>query len=112
MRFLSTIILGGGLTGLAAGYALTKAGADTEIFELDSAVGGLSRTIRSNGFSFDLGGHRFFTKKPEIDLLIRGLMGEELISVPRKSTIFLRNKYFDYPLRPLNALFGMGIPTT
>ncbi len=112
MRSLSTIILGGGLTGLAAGYALTKAGACTEIYEQDSAVGGLSRTISSNGFRFDLGGHRFFTKEPEIDAFVRKLMGAELISVPRNSTIYLRNSYFDYPLRPLNALFGMGIPTT
>ncbi len=112
MRSLSTIILGGGLTGLSAGYKLTKSGASTEIFEQASAVGGLSRTIRTNGFSFDLGGHRFFTKKPEIDALIRNLMGGELISVPRHSKIFLRNNYFDYPLKPMNALFGMGIPTT
>src|SRR5208283_4172196 len=109
MRSLSTIILGGGLAGLAAGYALTKAGAGTEIFEHASAVGGLSKTIASNGFRFDLGGHRFFTKEPEIDAIIRELMGAELISVPRHSKIFLRNNYFDYPLRPLNALFGMGI---
>src|SRR5208337_2981109 len=112
MKSLSTIILGGGLAGLAAGYALTKAGVGTEIFEYDSAVGGLSKTIRSNGFRFDLGGHRFFTKEPEVDALIRKLMGSELISVPRHSKIILRNNYFDYPLKPLNALFGMGIPTT
>ncbi len=112
MRSCSTIILGGGLAGLAAGYGLTKAGAGTEVFEHDSAVGGLSRTIRLNGFRFDLGGHRFFTKKPEIDALIRKLMDGELVSVPRHSKIFLRNNYFDYPLKPLNALFGMGIPTT
>ncbi len=112
MRSISTIILGGGLTGLAAGYALTKAGAGTQIFEHASAVGGLSKTIRSNGFRFDLGGHRFFTKEPEIDAFIRNLMGGELITVPRHSKIFLRNNYFDYPLRPLNALFGMGVPTT
>ena len=75
-------------------------------------MGGLSKTISCNGFRFDLGGHRFLTKEPEIDALIRKLMGGELISVPRHSKIFLRNNYFDYPLRPLNALFGMGIPTT
>src|SRR5208283_3767995 len=112
MASISTIILGGGLTGLAAGYALTKAGASTEIFEHDSAEGGLSKTIRSRGFSFDLGGHRFFTKKPEIEAFVRNLMGNELIAVPRSSKIFLRNNFFDYPLRPLNAIFGMGIRTT
>ena len=39
-------------------------------------------------------------------------MGEELISVPRKSKIYMRNKYFNYPLKPLNAIFGLGISTT
>jgi len=106
------IILGGGLTGLSAGHVLTMAGFRVKVFESDSAVGGLSKTVTNNGFRFDLGGHRFFTKDTKVDKLVRDLMGDEMISVPRHSTIFLRNNYFDYPLRPLNALFGMGIPTT
>ena len=39
-------------------------------------------------------------------------MGNELITVQRSSKIYLRGKYFDYPLRPLNAMFGLGIMTT
>jgi protoporphyrinogen oxidase len=109
---IPAVVLGGGLSGLAAGYALTKAGIGADVFERDADVGGLSKTVLTNGFRFDLGGHRFFSKKPEINSFILDLMGKELITVPRKSTIFLRNKYFDYPLRPVNALFGMGIPTT
>ncbi|MBF0505737.1 MAG: FAD-dependent oxidoreductase [Nitrospirae bacterium] len=108
----TTVILGGGLTGLAAGYALAKAGTDVELFEYDASVGGLSKTIESNGFRFDLGGHRFFTKNQRINSFLNNLMEGELISVPRKSTIYLRNKYFDYPLRPANAILGMGVPTT
>lgn len=108
----TTVIAGGGLTGLSAGYALTRAGFKVKVIEQDSAVGGLSRTIVHNGFRFDLGGHRFFTNNRETDAFIKNLMGGELVSVPRKSTILLRNKYFDYPLRPLNALSGLGIPTT
>jgi len=110
-REFPAIILGGGLTGLSAGYALTKAGVDVRIFEQSFDIGGLSRTICRDGFRFDLGGHRFFTTKPEIDSFVRNLMGGEMIAVPRKSTIFLRNNYFDYPLKPLNALCDMGIPT-
>jgi len=56
------LILGGGLTGLSAGYILTRAGLKAQVFESDSKVGGLSKTIEKNGFRFDLGGHRFFTK--------------------------------------------------
>lgn len=107
-----TVILGGGLSGLSAGYVLTKSGCAATVIERDHAVGGLSRTFCKDGFCFDLGGHRFLTGELTVDALLRELMDGELISVPRSSKIYLRGKYFDYPLRPLNAMFGMGIPVT
>ncbi len=111
-REKTIIVAGGGLTGLSAGYSLTKAGFRVKVIERDAFVGGLSRTVVHNGFRFDLGGHRFFTKNEETNKLVKELMDGEMVSVPRKSKIFLRNRYFDYPLKPLNALFGLGIPTT
>jgi protoporphyrinogen oxidase len=108
----TTIILGGGLAGLSAGYVLTNAGFGVKVFESDSSVGGLSKTIVKDGFRFDLGGHRFFTEDEGLNNFVKELMGKELISVPRKSKIYMRNKYFDYPLKPLNAIFGLGISTT
>lgn len=56
------VILGGGPAGLAAGYELSKRGAEVVVLEKDSVVGGISRTVCRNGFRFDIGGHRFFTK--------------------------------------------------
>lgn len=106
------IILGGGLSGLSAGYTLTNAGRQVQVYEGDTVVGGLSRTIERNGFRFDLGGHRFFTNDHAVDTLVRDLMGQEMVTVRRSSKIYLRDRYFDYPLRPLNAMFGLGIPTT
>ncbi|MCX5716736.1 MAG: FAD-dependent oxidoreductase [Nitrospirae bacterium] len=108
----TTIILGGGLAGLSAGYVLTNAGFGVKVFESDSSVGGLSKTIVKDGFRFDLGGHRFFTEDRGLNNFVKELMGKELIYVPRKSKIYMRNKYFDYPLKPLNAIFGLGISTT
>lgn len=106
------VILGGGLTGLSAGYLLARAGFRVGVFERDSVVGGLSKTVVQNGFRFDLGGHRFFTKDKTLDSFVRNLMEGELVTVSRKSKIYMRNRYFDYPLKPLNALFGFGLPTT
>ncbi len=106
------LILGGGLTGLSAGYVLSKAGFGVKVFESDDTVGGLSKTIVHNGYRFDLGGHRFFTNNNEIDNFVKDLMTDELILVPRKSKILMRDKYFDYPLKPFNAMFGLGIPTS
>jgi protoporphyrinogen oxidase len=108
----TTVILGGGLSGLSAGYVLTKAGRAATVIERDHAVGGLSRTFSKDGFRFDLGGHRFLSGERTVDAVLTELMDGELISVPRSSKIYLRGKYFDYPLRPLNAMFGMGIPVT
>jgi protoporphyrinogen oxidase len=105
-------ILGGGLTGLSAGYILTRAGLKVQVFESDSTVGGLSKTIEQNGFRFDLGGHRFFSKNTKTNAFVRDLMDGELLSVHRTSKIYMHNKFFDYPLKPLNAMFGLGIPTT
>jgi protoporphyrinogen oxidase len=107
-----TVVLGGGLTGLAAGCVLTRAGRRVRVFEKDAAVGGLSKTIEKDGFRFDLGGHRFFTKDGRLNSFVHELMGDELISVHRTSKIYMGGKYFDYPLRPLNAVFGLGIGTT
>jgi protoporphyrinogen oxidase len=107
-----TVVLGGGLTGLAAGCVLTRAGRRVRVFERDAAVGGLSKTIEKEGFRFDLGGHRFFTRDERLNSFVKELMGDELISVRRTSKIYMGGKYFDYPLRPLNALFGLGIGTT
>jgi protoporphyrinogen oxidase len=108
----TTIVLGGGLTGLSAGCVLARAGVKVRVFEKDETVGGLSRTVVRDGFRFDLGGHRFFTKDNRINSFVDDLMGDEMISVHRTSKIFMRGKYFDYPLKPLNAMFGFGIPMT
>jgi protoporphyrinogen oxidase len=111
MKQGDTLVLGGGLAGLAAGYALARAGIGTRVVEAGPVVGGLSRTERAGDFLYDLGGHRFFTKDKDIESFIQTLMGDELIEVSRSSKIFLKDRFFDYPLRPSNAVGGLGIPT-
>jgi len=101
-------ILGGGPAGLTAGKVLSEAGADTTVFEMNSRVGGLSRTYEVEGFRFDLGGHRFFTKKYHLNEFLQELMGDELLLVDRSSKIFLRGKYFNYPPTVGNAFLGFG----
>lgn len=107
-----TVVLGGGLSGLSAGHVLARAGRRVTVLERDSAVGGISQTVEHDGFRFDLGPHRFFTKDERIEAFVRDLMGDELIVVPRRTEIFIRGKYFNYPLEPVNAVFGMGVLMT
>lgn len=102
------IIMGGGPAGLAAGKVLTDGKESVTVLEKDDGVGGLSRTISHNGFLFDLGGHRFFTKKAELDKFLHDLMVDQLITVSRTSKIYFMGKYFNYPPTFLNAFAGLG----
>ena len=106
------VILGGGPAGLAAGKVLADHGRPCTVFEQDEAVGGLSRTHSFQGFLFDLGGHRFFTKKNELDQFLRALLADELIDVARSSKIYFRHRFFNYPPTLLNAFFGLGPVTS
>jgi len=107
-----SIILGGGLAGLAAGWTLAHAGRKVLVLESAAEVGGLARTVACGEFRFDLGGHRWFTTDTRVEALVRTLLGAELQQVARASRILLRGKYIDYPLRPVNAILGLGLMTT
>jgi protoporphyrinogen oxidase len=102
------VILGGGPAGLAAGLALVTAGWSVHVVEQAPTVGGLARTVERDGYRFDIGGHRWFTKKDELNQFLVDLLGDELILVNRTSRILFRGKSVDYPLRLGNALASVG----
>jgi protoporphyrinogen oxidase len=103
------IVIGGGPGGLTAAYELTKLGFRPTVLEKLDDVGGLARTASFKGFRFDLGGHRFYTKVPEIDKLWREVLGADFLRRPRLSRIYYNGRFFHYPLRPVNALMGLGV---
>jgi protoporphyrinogen oxidase len=103
------VVIGAGPAGLTAAYALAKDGVRVTVLEADSTVGGLSRTVEYNGYRFDIGGHRFFTKMQEVEALWDEILGDDFISVPRLSRIHYNGKFFDYPLKAANALQGLGL---
>jgi len=108
-------ILGAGPAGLTAGWELKKSGKRPRvaIFEGDSQVGGISKTVRWLGWRFDLGGHRFFSKSSKVNELWDEMLSPATMLLrPRKSRIYYRGKFFDYPLKPLNALMNLGIYET
>ena len=102
------VILGGGPAGLASGVELTKLGLRSVLFERAGIVGGLARTETRDGYRFDLGGHRFFTKKPELNAFLTDVLGDELLDVERVSHIYFQGKRFDYPLSMGNVLRNLN----
>ena len=68
------------------------------VFEAEDQVGGIAKTEVRDGYRFDLGGHRFFTKSKEVDDLWHEVMKEEFLLRPRMSRIFWNGKFLDYPL--------------
>ncbi len=106
------VVVGAGPAGLTAAYQLAKQGVAVTVVEASDAVGGISQTAQYRGYRFDIGGHRFFTKIRPVEELWEEVLGDELISVPRLSRIVYNGKYFDYPLKARNALFGLGLWNT
>ncbi len=105
----NTVVIGAGPAGLTAALLLAERGHRVEILEADTTVGGISRTVVRNGWRFDIGGHRFFTKVPEVEALWRRLLPDDLMLRPRMSRIFYDGKFYDYPLKAMNALGNLGL---
>src|SRR5262245_48548962 len=102
-------IIGAGPAGLTAAYQLGKLGASSTVIESDHQVGGISRTVERDGWRFDIGGHRFFTKVPEVEALWHEILpDEEFLLRPRLSRIYYGGRFYDYPLRAWNELRNLG----
>src|ERR687893_3308589 len=103
------VIIGAGPAGLTAAYELARNQIPATVLEAEDHVGGISRTVERDGWRFDIGGHRFFTKVPRVEALWHEILpnGDFLLR-PRCSRILYRGKFYDYPLRPFDALRNLG----
>src|ERR1700759_1253727 len=102
------VVLGAGPAGLTAGYLLAKQGKPVIVLESTDQVGGIARTQVRDGYRFDLGGHRFFTKVKEVDDLWHEIMKEEFLKRPRKSRIYWNDKFLEYPLQGMDVIQKLG----
>lgn len=110
MKDKEVVIIGAGPAGLGAALELQKNDIkDILIIDMNAVPGGLSRTVNYKGNKFDIGPHRFFTKNEEVDALWHEILGNDFKVVNRLSRIFYKNKFYNYPLKPLNALKNLGL---
>jgi protoporphyrinogen oxidase len=101
-------VVGAGPAGLTAAYLLGKKGFAVDVFEADSTVGGMCRTIELWNSKVDIGPHRFFSNDKRVNELWLEVVGSDYEMVNRLTRIFYKGKYFDYPLKPVNAFVNLG----
>lgn len=105
----AVVVIGAGPAGLTAAYELGKRGGTATILEADDVVGGISRTVVADGYRFDIGGHRFFTKVPEVEALWHEILDDDDFMLrPRSSRMYYQGKFYDYPIKIGNALKNLG----
>ena len=138
------LIIGAGPAGLTAAYELLTKSKDIEVvvFEESDCFGGISKTVNYKGNRMDMGGHRFFSKIPEVNawwdhmlpmqghptyddiILHRPMPVAEVGPDPEKedrvmltrhrvSRILFDTKFYDYPISLKPETFkNFGLLTT
>ena len=104
------VVIGAGPAGLTAALELARTGRSCVVLEATDAIGGISQTVERDGWRFDIGGHRFFTKVPRVEALWQEILGpEDFVLRPRLSRIQYGGDLFDYPLKAGDALRKLGL---
>ena len=140
----TVIIIGAGPAGLTAAYELLRKPEDFRVVVLEKSeiVGGISRTVSWHGNRMDMGGHRFFSKVPEVNAWWERMMPAQgapardykqlnrqsslssggpdpektdrvMLRRHRLSRIYFDDKFYNYPITlSMETLGNMGLGTT
>ena len=106
---LKALVSGGGIAGLAAAWALTRAGASVTLVEAAPRLGGKIATERIDGFLVERGPDAFLTAPPAALALCREVgLGDEVVAPlePHGVQVWDGDR-----LVPVPEGTGLGIPT-
>ena len=109
----SVLVIGSGPAGLTCGYQLSKCeNFNCKIVEISNEVGGMARSFEVFNRIVDVGPHRFFSNDTRVNKLWLEVIGDEYKMVNRLTRIYYKKKFYNYPLKPFNALKNLGILTS
>jgi len=106
---MKVAIIGAGPAGITAAYELVKKGIEVDVFEAGETPGGMAKTIQLWDQRVDTGPHRFFSKDKRVNQLWLEVVGNDYQIIDRMTRILYQQKFYSYPLSPLNALSNIGV---
>jgi protoporphyrinogen oxidase len=106
---MKVAVIGAGPAGMTAAYELAKRGIEVDVYEATNKVGGMAASFQLWNQTVDIGPHRFFSNELRINKLWLELAGNDFEMVDRLTRIYYKQRYFYYPLKPLNALSNLGV---
>jgi len=103
---VKTVILGGGLTGVTLARLLTARNFDVSVLEAETRIGGLCKSERQDGFTFDTGGsHIIFSRDSEVLSFMKEVLDGNRSEISRNTKIFYKGSYVKYPFE--NGLYAL-----
>ncbi len=103
------VVIGAGPAGLTAAWQLVRQDEAVLVLEADPAyVGGLARTMEFDGYRYDVGPHRYYTKSEQVQRMWREMLPDEFLQVSRLTRIYYERKFYPYPLAVRETLRNIG----
>jgi len=102
------VILGAGISGLSAAWYLQNKNTKCSVFEKEPEVGGLCRSKKINGFTFDYSGHPLHFKNSKAFNFVKNILAGSLVKHKRNAWVYSHGKFTPYPFQA--NLFGLPLP--
>lgn len=99
MKDNGCVIIGAGLAGLSAAWRLQGRGRACDVYEKEPEVGGLCRSRRAGGFTFDIDGHLLHFKNKGSFAFVSGLLQRNLVKHRRRAWVYALGRFIEYPFQ-------------
>ena len=104
-----TVVLGGGVCGLAAGFTLAERGERVTLLEAQDFLGGLGTTLRdSSGAGYDFGPHAYHARNRRVLDMFKTIAHDGFPARQKNVRIKFRGKYYKYPLEAIDIAKSMS----
>ncbi len=103
------VILGAGVSGLTTGWKRAERGCSGTLLEKNDTVGGLARSSKRNGCSFDYGPHQLYTSFDDVRDDWKELLSDDLLLCTKEARVRFRGKILRYPLSTSDILHNIPL---